>query len=313
MSLKKGAETAVNICMGVKRGESVLVLTDTEKEPIGQALFDAALAAKAKPLLVKMLPTTRHGEEPPRPVVEMMKRAQVIIAPTKFSITHTQARKVANRLGARIATMPGITEEMMRKGGMTADFKEVKKSMIHVHRYLRGKKLAHLTTPLGTDLKFSLEDRKWITVDTGLCHGKGQYINLPAGELFIPPKEGTAEGKIVIDGAMTKKLTKPVEVTIEKGMAVKNKGGSEVFKALDKQGKLARSVAEFGIGMNPKAKIIGNVLEDEKALGTVHVAFGDNSTFGGKIKCGIHIDGIIMKPTLTLDDRTILEDGKLVV
>ena len=65
--------------------------------------------------------------------------------------------------------------------------------------------------------------------------------------------------------------------------------------------------------MNPKAKIIGNVLEDEKVLGTVHVAVGDNSTFGGKCECGIHMDGIIKNPTLIVGKNTILEDGKLVV
>ena len=71
---------------------------------------------------------------------------------------------------------------------------------------------------------------------------------------------------------------------------------------------------EFGIGMNPASKIIGNVLEDEKKLGTVHVAFGDNSTFGGNVKCGIHIDGIILKPTVVInDEKTILEKGELTV
>ena len=311
MSLESGAKTAVDICLGIKKRETALIITDTETEKIGQALFKAASESAKEALYVVMKPRSRHGEEPPDAILEMMKRVDVIIAPTRFSLTHTQARKIANRMGARIATMPGITEEMMSKGGMTADFKEVERSIRKLAKHLKGK-TAHLTTPLGTDLEMKLNPKKWIFQDTGICKKPGLYINLPAGEVFIPPNEGTANGTLFIDGAFPEKLDKPVEVEIKDGMAEKFKGASKVQKALDKQGKKARNVAELGIGMNPKAKIIGNVLEDEKVLGTVHIAFGDNSTFGGKVKCGIHVDGIITKPTLEIDDVVVLNKGKLI-
>jgi aminopeptidase len=312
MALIDGARTAIYTSMGVKKGELVLILTDTEKEAIGEALFEMAKEARAEAIIVKMLPRSRHGEEPPKPIAEMMKNADVVIAPTQFSVTHTQARKRANRAGARIATMPGIIQKMMSSGGMTADFKEVEKEVKRLAKILEGTKKIKITTEIGTDLEVSVEDRRWY-MDTGICHKKGEFMNLPAGEVFIAPKEGTADGKLIIDGAFWEMLENPVIIDVKKGYANRIAGTKEIAKQISKRGKEGRNIAEVGIGMNPKAKIIGNVLEDEKVKGTVHVALGDNSTFGGKCKAGIHIDGIIKKPTLFADDELIMENGKLVV
>jgi leucyl aminopeptidase (aminopeptidase T) len=311
MAMIDGARTAVKTCMGVKKGEVVLILTDTEKESIGEAIFEVAKEAKAEAVLVKMQPRTRHGEEPPRAISEMMKNADVVIAPTMYSVTHTQARKRANRSGARIATMPGIIPRMMSSGGMTADFKEVAKGVKRLAKILEGTKKLTLITGMGTDLEVSVEGRRWFK-DTGICHKKGEFMNLPAGEVFIAPKEGTANGKLVIDGAFWEILENPVTIDVKDGFAKRITGTKEIAQQISKRGKEGRNIAEVGIGMNPKAKIIGNVLEDEKVMGTVHVALGDNSTFGGKVRAGIHIDGIINKPTFIADDEVIMEDGKLI-
>ncbi len=299
--------------MGVKKGENVLVLCDTESENIGQALYDQALKLKANAYLIKMKPMTRHGEEPPKAVADFMKQMDVILAPTTFSISHTQARKRACMKGARVSTMPGITEGMMSSGGMTANFKQIEKAIKRVHKAIKGKNDVHITTEAGTDLTLSLKGRKWVTDDTGICHEKGGFINLPAGELFIAPLEGTANGKLVIDGSFDDILEEPVKVTIKDGFAKRFEGGKAVVRQLDKQGKDGRNVAELGIGMNPAASIIGNVLEDEKVLGTIHVAFGDNSTFGGKVKAGVHQDGIVRSPTVYINDVLVMKDGKLKV
>ena len=310
MALIDGAKTAVNTCLGVKKGEVVLIVTDTEKESIGRVLFEVAQEAKAEALLVTMEPRSRHGEEPPKTIAEMMRYADVIIAPTAFSLTHTQARKRANRAGARIATMPGIITKMMSSGGMTADFKEVRKGVNKLAKKLDGAKTVNILTKAGTDFQVSVEGRKWFR-DTGICHKNGEFMNLPAGEVFIAPKEGTAQGKVVIDGAFWDILEEPVTLDVKDGLAKRISGSKEIAKQVSKQGKEARNIAEVGIGMNPKAKIIGNVLEDEKVMGTVHVALGDNSTFGGKVKAGIHVDGIIKNPTFIADDKVLMEDGKL--
>jgi leucyl aminopeptidase (aminopeptidase T) len=201
---------------------------------------------------------------------------------------------------------------MMSSGGMTADFRKVEKGVKRLAKILEGTKTVTIWTEAGTELAVSVEGRKWYK-DTGICHKKGEFMNLPAGEVFIAPKEGTAEGKLVIDGAFWEILEKPVVIDVKDGYAKRIVGTKEIAKAVSRRGKEGRNIAEVGIGMNPKAKIIGNVLEDEKVMGTVHVALGDNSTFGGKCKAGIHVDGIIKNPTLLADERLIMEDGKLKV
>lgn len=306
-----GARIAVNNCMALKRRETALIITDPPRFNIAQAIFEAVEEVGAEVILMSMKPRTRHGEEPPMLIANAMRRADVIFAPTTYSITHTQARKAATRVGARIATMPGITTEMMSRGGMTANFRQIAKTINRVHKKVKGGKTVNITTELGTNLTMSIAGRRWVTEDNGLCHKKGSYTNLPAGEIFIPPLEGTASGTLIIDGAFVDKVEKPVRIKIVDGFATDIVNALEIKNQLSKIGKWGFNVAELGIGMNPKSKLIGNVLEDEKMLGTLHVAFGDSSTFGGKVKCGIHLDGIIMNPTLTIDDNVILENGEL--
>jgi leucyl aminopeptidase (aminopeptidase T) len=310
-----GARTAVNTCLKVRKGEKAVVVTDILKEDIGEAIHWAAREAGAEAILVKMLPRTRHGEEPPEPVAAIMKTADVVIAPTAFSISHTQARKDASLAGARIATMPMITEEMMSRGGMTADFRQIRRHADRLVRQVGNPRTVRVTTPDGTDIRFSVEGRKWVA-DTGLLHNKGDFGNLPGGELFLPPVEGTAEGVIVVTGALAGIgiLKKPVRVAVRNGLGKEISGGPQA-KAFEKMLTKAASrldhpdnaynLAEFGIGLNPKAKLIGNPLEDEKVIGTIHFALGDNSTFGGNTKAGIHVDGIILRPTIEVDGKVL--------
>ncbi|TET89509.1 MAG: aminopeptidase [Methanomassiliicoccales archaeon] len=311
MTLAKGAKVAVEVCMGVKKGEEVLIISDSTRDRIAEALFQASLDMGAEPILVKIQPRTRHGEEPPKSLAIMMMEADVVFAPTEYSMTHTQARRNATREGARIATMPGITEGMMDSGAMLADFHEIQRRMRRVYRKLRGAREVSIESELGTDFTLSVKGRDWITDDVGICHRKGQYTNLPAGEIFIAPREGTANGKLVIDGSFVGAMEEPARVSVKDGYATRIVGAKEAVQELNKGGKEGRNVAELGIGLNDKARIIGNVLEDEKALGTAHVAFGDNSTFGGKVRCGVHIDGVMKNPTLVVDELVVLEDGEM--
>ena len=298
----KGASKVME-CYGVKKGESVLIIVDTSTpSSIGNSLFDAARNLGCEVMIITMLPRTRHGEEPPHAVAEAMKNSDVVIAPTTFSLTHTQARINACKAGARVASMPGITEMMMASGGITADCSIINDTAIAVGKSLEKACKVRVVTESGTDIEFDLEGCKWM-MDTGLCHESGRSSNLPAGELYIAPKD--ANGVFVVDGSMSGfgLLDSPLEFTV-KGRyvtGIKGKLAKNLNAMLDKVGKKARNIAEFGIGINPKARLIGNVLEDEKVGGTVHVALGDNSTFGGDVVAGIHLDGIITKPRLFVD------------
>lgn len=311
MTLAEGAKIAVETCMGVKKGEEVLIISDTTRDKIADALFQACLDLEAEPIIARMQPRTKHGEEPPDALASMMLEADVILAPTEYSLTHTKARWDATKAGVRIATMPGITEGMMDSGAMLADFDEIRRRMRRVYRRMRGGRTVNIESELGTELTLNIKGRDWITEDVGICHRKGEFTNLPAGEIFIAPREGSSEGKLVIDGMFHSAVDEPVKVTIKEGYATRIMGATDAVKEMNKGGREGRNLAKLGMGLNDKARTIGNMLEDEKALGTIHIAFGDNSSYGGKVRCGILVDAVIKNPTLVVDEAVVLEDGEL--
>lgn len=308
----EGAKIAIKTCLGVKEGEKVLIVADLPKLEIALALFEEALKAGAQANIMLMKTLTRHGEEPPETVARAMRMADVVIAPTTYSITHTQARLQATLAGARIATMPGITKEMMRRGAMLADYREVEKITKKVAGILNRGSRVRIMSKAGTDLTFDIAGRK-AKADTGIIMRRGDFGNLPAGEAFIAPVEGSGQGRAVIDGLISSCRHRRTYITFVDGMAVKVEGNDELLKILSKAGKNARNLAEFGIGTNRMARFSGSVLEEEKILGTCHIALGDNSTFGGNVRAGIHIDCIMLRPTVEIDGKRILENGRLLV
>ncbi len=295
-------------CYGVKSGESVLIVVDTSTPPsISRSLFEAAKNLECEVVLITMLPRSHHGEEPPRAIAEAMKNADVVIAPTTFSLTHTQARINACKRGARIASMPGITENMMICGGILADCNQIYNIANRLNERLQNASKIRVFSESGTNIIFDIEGCKW-HMDTGLCHEPGRSSNLPAGELYIAPKD--ANGVFVVDGSMSGLgiLDSPLEFTVRNRNVVDIEGkyARKLTAVLDMVGEKARNIAELGIGINPEAMLIGNILEDEKVGGTVHIALGDNSTFGGDVIAGIHLDGIITKPRLFVDEEEFI-------
>jgi leucyl aminopeptidase (aminopeptidase T) len=309
-----GARVAVRTCLGVKRGERVLVVTDPPRLRIARAFIEAAQEAGAKTILICMPVGKRHGEEPPETVAIAMRLSDVVIAPTTFSLSHTRARLQATKSGARIVTMPKITADMMSRGGMLADYNVVSRLTKKVAKRFEHVREVEVRTPAGTKLKFSIAGRN-PHLDTGIFNSPGDFGNLPAGEVFIAPVEGTADGVVVVDGSIADRKGGRTEISVERGFAVKISGSysQKLVRMLDAVGPKARNIAEFGVGTNPNARLTGNVLEDEKVSGTCHIALGDNSTFGGRVRAGIHIDGVLLKPTVRLDGKILMRDGRLEV
>ncbi|MGP8322114.1 MAG: aminopeptidase [Methanosarcinaceae archaeon] len=303
MILRKIADMIIHTCMGAKPGESVLIITDTcTDEMIGNTLYDAAVYAGCEAMLFIMEPRDQHGREPPFVIAEAMKSADVILAPTSKSLTHTKARQNACKMGARVATLPGVTVDMMISGGMVADYEKIGVLAGKMLESLDGAREIRVITKLGTDVVFDVAGCEW-RIDTGNCTVPGSMSNLPAGELFIAPSN--TNGRIVIDGTMggIGVLDEPIVIELKDGYAVSFSGkhADELEFLIDRAGPDARNVAELGIGINPAARLIGAILEDEKVGGTVHVALGDNSTFGGNVSVDLHLDGIITNPKVYVD------------
>jgi leucyl aminopeptidase (aminopeptidase T) len=307
MTLKESTKTILETCMGVLPEESVLIITDAATHPsIGLELYSTAKQIGCDVLLMTMEPRDHHAQEPPVAVAEAMKAVDVLLIPTSKSLTHTQAKLAAKKSGVRIATMPGITLEMMESGGITADYLTVKDITSTLKKKLTKAKEIRIVTDLGTDIILNVEGCDWHE-DHGICHKAGSSTNLPAGEVFVAPNN--AQGIFVVDGSMGGLgiLESPLTITVKNGKAVDFTGprADELRYMLDKVGPLARNLAELGIGTNQAAHLIGNILEDEKVAGTVHIALGDNSTFGGDVIAGIHLDGIITKPSVFVDGELL--------
>jgi len=313
--LRQAARVVLEDCMGVKPGEKVLIIVDEPKRDIGQVLFAQASRMQAEAMMMEMLPRDNHGVEPPEAVAQAMLFADVVIIPTSKSLTHTAARRKANEKGARIATMPDITADMMART-LSGNYAEIAERCRKYADLLTPAREAHVVSPAGTDLKFSIRGRKGLA-DTGIIHLPGDFSNLPAGEAYVSPLEGTANGKLVVDGSMAGIgiLEEPIVITVEEGYATEITGGKEAKKLesiVGRYGREARNIAELGIGLNEFAQITGYVLEDEKVMGTIHIAIGDNSNFGGTVSVPSHLDGVLLKPTLSIDGRVIIKDGELV-
>ena len=311
MAVVDGARVTIETCLNVKKNENVLILTDDSKESVAQSLYQAALETGASTIMAKIPDMEHDSQEPPVPVAKLMKDMDVIVITTETTMSHTMARRRASRAGARIATMPGITEQMMHEGGMTADFREIRRSILRVARKARRCKSLRVMSQIGTDLTMSIRGRTWITEDSGICHRRGEFTNLPAGELFVSPVEGTAEGTLMVDGSFIKSLLNPVKVLVKDGYATRITGAHDVVKELNKGGRDGRNIAKFGLGLNPKAQIIGRFLEDSKVLGTINVGFGDNSMFGGTVKCPVTLIGVVKNPTVVVDNVLVMKDGEL--
>lgn len=300
--------------LGARPGETLLVVTDTETSSVGRALFDAGLDLDLDAGVLETPPLERSGTEPPAYVSAAMAEADVVVAPTQASLTHTRAREAATEAGARVATMPGVTERMFRQGAVSADYGRVERLTAAVTERLTEATEARIETAAGT-LTMSLEGRDGIASD-GIIRESGSSGNLPSGEGYIAPVEDTASGVIAFDGGLAGvgELEEPLVIHVEDGSVSDVEGAvADTFLDATDGDDCARRVGELGIGTNPAADVIGTVLEDEKVYGTCHVAFGDNRGFGGTIECDSHLDGIVLEPTVSLDGVEIVRDGEVLV
>jgi leucyl aminopeptidase (aminopeptidase T) len=311
MGLEVGAHRVIDSCLAVKEGEKVVVIADEKTQRVGQALFDAAVAARAVAVLAVISAPTLPGQEPPEPLARMMADCDVVVLASSQSMTHTAARRMANRAGARIASLPGVTDDMLAEGALTADYLEIQKTTRRLERRLRSSKTVHLTSAAGTDVTFDVTRRDWVTDDTGVCHRRGETTTLPAGEIFVAPVEGSADGRLVLDATFHAPLREPVSVVVKEGYASKVVGAPDAIHAMNRGGKEGRNFGKFGLGLNPRARITGNILEDEKALGAVHIVFGDNAAYGGTVRCGVRVDAILTRASVEVDGKSIMDRGVL--
>jgi leucyl aminopeptidase (aminopeptidase T) len=309
-SLEDVAKIVWKDCLAVKPAEKALIVSDSKspKDPrfgISRILWDTGKNLCKDCALILMEKTGMHGREPGPEVAKAMLDFGVIVAPTEFSISHTKASINAANKGARVATMPGITEDMFLRA-IPIDYRKMDLLIKKLEAGMQGDEF-HVTTKAGTDMYLYRGKRKIWRLN-GLI-GKGEIKNLPDGEIAFAPLEGKSGGILVVDlsAPFIGIVKKPFRITLEKGHAV---GCEEpkLWKAISSV-ENGTNLAEFGIGTNPRAKITGNILEDEKVLETAHIAFGTNAAMGGRVQTSIHLDSVFDKPTISVDGKGIIRNG----
>jgi leucyl aminopeptidase (aminopeptidase T) len=311
--LDRAVQTVVRRCLDIQPDEDVVVVVDEPLQELGEQLRNAAQAVGAEAVLTVMSPRPTDGSEPPAPIAEALAASDVFIAPASRSLSHTLARKRASEAGARGATMPHVTADMLARL-MAIDFDRMRHRSHAVAELLDKGHEAHVTCPRGTDLTLDLAGRHGIA-DDGDLTAKGAFGNLPCGEGFIAPANGTGTMYARSIAAIGLAHGHPAKLTLDNGHLTGATGpeGEQLLQMLTEHGENGTNLAELGVGTNDRATLTGNVLEDEKILGTVHVAFGASIAIGGKISVPIHLDCVVTEASLTVDETKVLQEGRFLL
>jgi leucyl aminopeptidase (aminopeptidase T) len=360
--LARAAQVAMREVLKVKRGESVLIITNPggDVQLISMALYDAALDSGGAPAMI-FQPVKSQLEFADDAVVKALgSEPAVAISVSKHKLGRDRSgmkkkyriqRKtydhIFNYLLAskrlRAFWSPSVTVDMFERT-IPVDYRRLVSNCARLKRVFDGAEEAHISTPLGTDLLIGLRGRKALA-DDGNFSKPGTGGNLPAGEIYISPELGTGEGTLVYDGCISSDrgviiIDEPIAVTVKRNLVTKISGGREagllratlrraekMTRRFGAEGKLPKqevpryleniyNLGELGIGLNEKARIVGNMLEDEKVFKTCHIAIGSN--YDEDAKALVHLDGLVRNPTIAIKDkrgtwRTVLKRGKIVI
>jgi leucyl aminopeptidase (aminopeptidase T) len=315
----RGAKTVIETCAGARPGEHVLIVADTRMSSFTAILAAAAWAAQCEPMIVTMVPRSADGQEPPPAIAAAMKSTDIFVCPVSTSITHTRAVKEAAEAGARGIMLTQFTENMLVSGGIEADFLALAPICQKVADAMAGCRHIHLTTSSGTDLTLSATGRRGNALT---CLVKpGQFSPVPNVEANVSPVEGSANGVIIVNASIPYAgiglLTEPVRCEVAGGFITSITGGSQadmLRKSLaSRQDPNVYNIAELGVGLNPKCRFTGIMLEDEGVFGSVHIGTGTSLTLGGNVKAACHYDLIMTGATIVADGRTVLANGEVTV
>lgn len=240
-----------------------------------------------------------------------------VIALSNYSTSHTRFRDFLTRIcGCRYASMP-LFDMSMLEGPMRIDWVSLAKRTKNIAKEIKKADFIEVKTINGSFISLSKKGRG-VFSDTGILRRPGSFSNLPAGEVCMAPLEGTAKGRLLLEWAPTKRLSSPIVLTVKDGYVIDVQGEDEYVRYL--RAKLSErkengNIAELGLGTNDHATRPDNILESEKIFGTIHIALGDNSSFGGKVKTPFHQDFVFFKPTVKLiyndgTKKAILKSGK---
>jgi leucyl aminopeptidase (aminopeptidase T) len=318
-ALDEVAARVVTDYLGVQPHESFLLVTDTEvPAELAEAIFAAARKIGSDPTHIRIAPRATSGAEPPAAVIAAMVQADVCLCIASRSLYHTNATGRAKAAGTRGCFNAPSNLSAWTEGAMTADHRQIRAVAERLAARLRGAHWVRATSPAGTDITVSIEGREPKGWYTGIVRNPGEITAYPGGEVSFPPLEGTSNGVIVVERVMTDLggLAEPITIVVRDGMAVEITGGHDARRLLELIRGIpnATNLAELGIGLNPAARISDAITESKKALGTAHLALGDNAGgYGGVVECAVHLDGLVLDVTIEVDGEVVMQAGTVLV
>ncbi|UZQ50532.1 aminopeptidase [Clostridium kluyveri] len=318
--LQESAKYIIDNCTDIGLKTRVLIIYDSSTKKILK-YFTSQLKDNCKEVSVWEIPVSdRHGEEPVEDLYKKMLSVNVILCMTRYSLAHTKARKLANERGIGFLSMPGYNADMMPLSAIKADYKSCVKTVERVSNLLSDASKIEINSKAGTKLYIDATGRKG-NCCPGFINEKYLLGSPPDVEANVAPIEEKTEGIIVVDGSITHEklglLNLPMVLKIEKGKLSDISSEDENKKnilgniLINSGSDKALIVGELGIGLNPEAKLCGNMLVDEGTYGCIHFGFGSNWTIGGENKVDFHLDFVINSPTLIIDNNVIIKEGEL--
>lgn len=317
----QSAQHILSHCGSLQKNESALIVCDPITQNLGELFLEEAkkITSKAKLLII---PTAKfHGTEPTQEVATEMAKSNLVIGLTSMSMAHTQARIITTQNGGRYLSLPEYSFGLLKDPCVQFDFKSVAYQVRSVTDAFTKGNTCRVTTKLGTDVTLNIKDRIG-NYCPGFVDAESKLGSPPDIESNVSPVEEDSNGVIFIDGSVTCPeiglLDSVIELPIKNGKITefksKNSKYVEILNTMFKSigSDKAYTLAECGIGFNPKAKLQGIMLTDEGAAGCLHFGFGSNSTVGGKNKVPFHLDFVLRDATVEIDGKKIIIDGKLV-
>lgn len=320
MKAWEAAKNALECVLEAKKGESIVIFCDDVKIDVGKAFADGALKLD---LQTSLMPLKTYADvfrkEIPPQIMDVFEKEPVDIyinllrgsreeTPFRIKLIKMETRKRKTRLGH----CPGVVLDMLTNGALALTAEEHRKMQSRAKSLIRKLNQAvkvEIVNPAGTNISLNIEGRPFFT-DTIIDWESMKWMNLPTGEVIVAPIENSLEGELVCDMAIggIGPIKTPVKLTVQNGRVQGSL--SEDLQTLRKTkeslttDEWSNVVGEFAFGINPKARFVEEFLEAEKMLGTIHVAFGNNSDMpGGKNHSQNHMDFLISKPTVRIFNK----------
>lgn len=317
LTIEQGADKIVSMCMGVSPGEKVIIVTDIMRPiSLSQALYKSCKRKGADAISIIFDGNLVNGQVDSS-IAKAIESADVLLCLTTSTIAYTKAVDVCRKNGCRVAAITDATEDTFKEGSIEADYLQMAVVIEEVRKLFDAADEVCVTSPGGTELRLSINNRR-SHVCNGVLREPGGLIGLPAMEVYIAPIENSTNGILVADasGSGLGCIQEPISLIVSNGKVVEITGGEQAnalsARLAETNEPNSFTVAEFAIGLNPCAKLVGHISVDEGIYGTGHFALGNNLGFGGNNDAPQHLDLVYWRPTIKLDGKPFMKEGRLV-